>query len=97
MIIPNYITSFRVPEDFYKTRISKNMIIYIINMMITYNLRVEPPVTRKAPPQTRTSAINASGSSNYAFAKCPDITAGVWLLDVLSGVQGLNICFSVTH
>jgi len=36
--------------------------------------RVEPPVTRGAPPQTRTSAINASGSSGHAFAKSPDIT-----------------------
>jgi len=34
----------------------------------SFNFRVEPPVTRTAPPQTRTSAINASGSSDYGFA-----------------------------
>ena len=31
------------------------------------DFRVEPPVARKAPPQTRTSAINASGSSKYTI------------------------------
>ena len=29
--------------------------------------RVEPPVTQTAPPQTRKSAINAPGSSDYGF------------------------------
>ena len=31
------------------------------------NFRVEPPVPLSAPPQIRTSAINASGSSNHGF------------------------------
>ena len=30
--------------------------------------RVEPQVTRTAPPQVRTSAINTSGSSSHGFA-----------------------------
>ena len=33
--------------------------------------RVEPQVTRTAPPQTRTSAINTSGSSESRF-RCID-------------------------
>ena len=35
------------------------------------DLRVEPQVTRTAPPQTRTSAINTSGSSVSRF-RCID-------------------------
>ena len=37
----------------------------------TTNFRVEPQVTRTAPPQTRTSAINTSGSSASRF-RCID-------------------------
>ena len=40
----------------------------------------------RAPPQTRTSAINASGSSPYAFAKIQGIT----VLSCLCSIDGIS-------
>jgi hypothetical protein len=40
--------------------------------------RVEPMVTHPAPPQTRTCAMNAYGSSGKAFCYPYSSAMGVW-------------------
>jgi hypothetical protein len=46
------------------------------------------------PPQTRTSPIKAYGSSNYDFAKFPDIVAPPFRVYGLGVHKELDTCFS---
>ncbi len=60
---------------------------YVETQAPRQRFRVEPPVTRGAPPQTRTSAINASGSSEHAFTESPDITVCAFAICGRCGLQ----------